>query len=198
MILVTGFKPFLGESLNPSEILLNEFKNFPHVETLLLPVEYEGSFNNLRIHLLQKFKFILMLGQAGGSAKIRLERVALNLEDSKSPDSSGVLRQDHRIESSGPAALFSKLPLNPWAQKIQEAGKDRDLGSSLEVSNHAGTFVCNSLYYKTLRHSTVPALFVHLPFLPEQVVAKAVGTPSMDLKLMKTAVESLLEIILSE
>lgn len=193
MILVTGFQPFLGEAINPSTLLLRELRGLPHVETLLLPVEYDGSFHNLKVHLQQKFQFLLMLGQAGGAANIRLERVALNLEDAAISDEGKTLRQGHLIEVSGPAAQFSDLPLNQWCQKIQS--QQPEIGHRIEVSNHAGTYVCNSLYYKVLRHFGPNSLFVHLPFLPEQTKAKAPGTPNLELEDQKKLVLNLLELI---
>ena len=193
MILVTGFKPFLGEALNPSELLLRDFQGLPGVETLLLPVEYDGSFNNLQVHLQRKFQFVLMLGQAGGSANIRLERVALNMEDASVPDESRVDRHGHLIEVSGPPAIFSSLPLNQWMLKLRS--EFPEIGYRVEVSNHAGTYVCNSLYYKALRHIGAHTLFVHLPFLPEQVKSKAPGTPCMELSDQRKLVTELLKLI---
>ncbi len=195
MILVTGFKPFLGETLNPSEVLLAKLKSLKQVETLLLPVEFDGAFNNLKIHLQQKFKFILMLGQAGGSANIRMERVALNLEDGMTPDAVGTVRIGHLIEISGPPAIFSPLPLNQWRQHLTELLTAGGLGHRIELSNHAGTYVCNSLYFKTLRHSLTPALFVHLPYIREQVLSKAPGTPFMDLGEQWEVVQNLIGIL---
>lgn len=190
MILVTAFKPFLNESINPSQKILEALQTFPHTETLLLPVEYDGAFNNLQIHLSRNFNFILMLGQGGGfSNKIRLERVALNLEDSPNPDESGTIRKGHLIEVSGPPAMMSDLHLAQWAQ---------NLGSNAEVSNHAGTYVCNSLYYKTMRHSKIPCLFTHLPFLPEQIEGKPTGTKSLTFEEMLSPIQNLMELLLAK
>lgn len=190
MILVTGFKPFQNEPINPSEKLLETLRGLPHVETLLLPVEYDGAFNNLKIHLLQKFDFILMLGQGGGfSNKIRLERVALNLEDGDRADEAGVQRKGHLIEVSGPPAIMSDLPLNLWTQSLD---------SNFEVSNHAGTYVCNSLYYKVRRHFLGPSLFVHVPYLPDQLSGKPLGTQSLEFSKMQAAVTALVQLILKK
>ena len=123
---------------------------------------------------------VLCLGQAGGRDKIGLERVAINLDDARMTDNAGRQPIDEPIVAGAPAAYFSSLPLKACVQALTEA----DLPA--EVSNTAGTFVCNHVFY-SLMHALaersardpagkgVRAGFVHLPWLPEQ------GSPSLSL-----------------
>lgn len=121
---------------------------------------------------------MLCLGQAGGRDKIGLERVAINLDDARMADNAGRQPIDEPIVADGPAAYFSSLPLKACVQALTEA----DLPA--EVSNTAGTFVCNHVFY-SLMHALaersagasegVAAGFVHLPWLPQQ------GSPSLSL-----------------
>lgn len=123
---------------------------------------------------------VLCLGQAGGRDKIGLERVAINLDDARIADNAGRQPIDEPIVAGGPAAYFSSLPLKACVQALTEA----DLPA--EVSNTAGTFVCNHVFYSLMHalaersaqdpsHKGVAAGFVHLPWLPQQ------GSPSLSL-----------------
>lgn len=189
-ILITGFEPFAAESMNPSRELALSFQN--DFEVRILPVSYERAIHVLNPDLAAgRFDLVLMLGQAGGRRFVELERVALNLEDNASPDEDGDLRLDRAISSSGPEAFLSRLPLRQFATNLQA----RQL--PVQVSLSAGAFVCNSLYYKVLSRIQqsslrIEALFVHLPFTPEQVQGKPAGTPSLEISEMKKCVESLI------
>lgn len=156
-ILVTGFGPFLEHVVNPSAIVAEALRSPPDLHSVILPVRFGDSFRRLQQEKTTLYDFVLMLGLAGQASKIRLERVALNLEDSHSPDEGGELRRNSLIDSAGPAARFSDLPLDEWCELLQAEGHE------IEVSNHAGTYVCNSIYYRALSEITSPSLFVHLP-----------------------------------
>ena len=122
---------------------------------------------------------MLCLGQAGGRANIGLERVAINVDDARIPDNAGRQPIDEPVVMGGPAAYFSSLPLKACVQALGDAGLPA------EVSNSAGTFVCNHVFYSLMHAlaergddpacSAVRAGFVHLPWLPEQ------GSPSLPL-----------------
>lgn len=176
MILVTGFEPFQGEKINPTEKLIEELvslkrssKEFFEFETMILPVSFSEAPQALknRIEQLQPKK-VLMLGQAGGSEKIRLERVALNWQESQFADENGLKPQTGKINDKGNDAYFSSLDLPQLKMKLEA------VHAPVEISFSAGSFVCNRIYYEFFRctDKKLPGLFVHWPFLAEQVESK--------------------------
>lgn len=178
-LLVTGFKPFLGESENPSELVLPLLAaGAPDVETLVLPVEYRGAFETLRRRLGANDPpaAVLMLGQAATATRLKLERVALNLMDASAADEAGELALETPVVPGAPLALATPLPLREWWTKLGDP-------QAYEISNSAGAFVCNSTYYLTLRElaGRTPCVFVHLPPLPAQQAAQKTGTAPMAL-----------------
>lgn len=187
-ILITGFESFAGEAINPSGRLAAKLAT----DSLVLPVVYNQAFVEI-----EKFwappAGLLMLGQAGGRKRIGLERVALNMEDSGEPDESGEVRRDRLIDEKGPEAFFSALPLRSWAEALTKEGHP------VEVSHHAGTFVCNSVYYRAQSRIQRErkggwALFVHVPYLPGQKGAVD-GAPTMEFEVMEKALQRLLDLI---
>lgn len=194
-ILVTGFEPFGGELINPSKELVRMLAGIAQVETLVLPVSFDHAFNLLRAKAaLEKFDFILMLGQAGGRRAIGLERIAINLIDTEVGDEEGVRFANHKISPKGPEAIISRLPLGKWVSQIKA------LGVPCEISNTAGLFVCNHLYFQVeewLRNErpTTSSLFVHLPYLIEQTISKAEHTPALSAAAMFEALAKLIELV---
>lgn len=195
-LLVTGFGPFGGEKINPSEILIRELQDRDGLEVQLLPVEYDGAFRKLERALNENnHRCLLMLGQAGGRSKINLERVALNFQDSSSADEMGIKRLEQKIRHGGAEALFTGLPLRKIREEMVAAGHE------VVTSISAGSFVCNVTYYKALEwlaqnpNRLDHALFVHVPYLPEQLEGKPQGTPSMSLEQMRAALETLMVIL---
>ena len=198
-ILVTGFEPFGGEAINPSwEAVrrLNGDTGDVRVERLLVPTTYADSIRTVtevidRLHP----STVLMVGQAGGRAELSIERVAVNCDDAQAPDSAGVLHEDAPIVSQGPIAYLATLPVKQIVAGLRSAG----LPAS--VSNTAGLFVCNHLFYGVLHHIVTRNLdtqagFVHVPFLPEQVVGKP-GTPSMALETMVAGIDCIVAVVTS-
>ncbi|WP_374029741.1 pyroglutamyl-peptidase I [Bdellovibrio bacteriovorus] len=198
-ILVTGFRPFLGERINPSEILLEWIKkdftvSYP-VQTLLLPVSFANASVELENKLAEgSVDIVLMLGQAGGRTKISLERVALNWIETEKPDEDGITPKQGKIDSQETAAtaLFSSLPLTEWKEHLTQ----RNL--PVEISLSAGGYVCNHVYYKTLqaiykKHVSMQACFIHVPYLPEQAVNKP-GMPTMELTVMQETLSQILQL----
>jgi pyroglutamyl-peptidase len=190
-LLLTGFSSFAGEKINPSERLLPHFASDVRVQTLLLPVSYQRSWQRLQAELRKKnFDFLLMMGQAGGREKISLERVALNYADAEVADEDGQVLLEKTIDLQGPQAYISALPLRSWLKVL------RGEGIASEISTSAGTYVCNHLYYQAQHFGVKNSLFVHLPYLPEQLSGKPAGTPAMQLETMKQALSLLLGTIL--
>lgn len=190
-ILVTGFLPFQGESLNPSSELLKNIK--AQYKTLILPVSFEKSWVELEAVLNSdsEIRVLVALGQAGGRQKVGLERIAVNLMDSDTPDEDGRVLRSQEIYPGAREAYISKLPLRDWVQK--SSGR-------LEISNSAGLFVCNSVYYRAqslLRARGGEALFIHLPYQTEQLPGKAAGTFGLSLQAMELEVRFVLDEIQS-
>ncbi len=191
-ILLTGFEPFAGEKLNPAEIMLDEIHHRQVHGKILLPVSYEKSFSLLSAELSRgNYDRVVMLGLAGGRAKVGMERFLVNWADAEISDADQVLKSGVAISPNGPTAFQTELPLGGWLARA------RSLQLPLEISNSAGTYVCNYLAYRVAEKfwpSGFISLFVHLPFLPEQVVSKADNPPSLS----KVAMRSCLEFILDQ
>jgi pyroglutamyl-peptidase len=183
MILVTGFEPFGGERTNPSwevcERLPRKIAGM-RVETLRVPCEFGRSIDVVvRAIERHKPKVVILLGQAGGRSRIGVERVAINVDDARIADNAGAKPIDEPIAASGPPAYFSTLPVKAMVAAI------RDAGIPAELSNSAGTYVCNHLMYGVLHHLATSgrkarAGFVHLPYAEEQVLATDAPAMSID------------------
>ena len=185
-ILVTGFEPFGGESVNPSWEIARALDGWTCdgrvVRSALLPCVFGDALQRLDEALAaHRPELVVCLGQAGGRAEISLERAALNVDDARIPDNLGRQPIDAAVVANGPAAYFSTLPIKALARDLREAG------IAAAVSNTAGTFVCNHVFYALMhRLATAPALararggFVHVPYTPEQVVGRP-GVPAMAL-----------------
>ena len=183
-VLLTGFDPFGGAARNPSWLAAHALQGRSiaghRVIAAQLPTVFGSSLRELAGLLKQhRPALVLCLGLAGGRNALSLERVAINLNDARMADNAGEQPIDLAVVPGGPAAYFSSLPIKAMLQALQQAG------IAAELSQSAGTFVCNQVFYG-LMHALASrrALqqtrggFMHLPFLPEQ------GTPSMDLDQM--------------
>lgn len=199
-ILLTGFVPFLHHSVNSSEQVLAALsKARTDIETLLLPVSFETSFQELKNHLGKNaaYDFVIMMGQAKGRANVTLERVALNWMESKNPDNDGSRPLGGRIISGAPDSYLVDFFPSAWCEKISATLGAPEGTKLAEVSLTAGAYVCNNLYYKTaheLRHTSTKALFVHLPLMPAQASENG-DSPSMDLHTQVRVVGELLNLI---
>ncbi|MFF2926945.1 pyroglutamyl-peptidase I [Streptomyces celluloflavus] len=176
-VLLTGFEPFDGESVNPSWPAVRAAAAEPpaglEIATAELPCVYGAARVALRAAIEEtRPEIVVSVGQAGGRPDITVERVAVNLDDARIPDASGARPIDEPIVPGGPAAYFSTLPVKACVAAVRAAG----LPAS--VSNTAGTFVCNHVFY-ALAHLIATELpgvrggFVHVPFAPEQVLDRA-------------------------
>ena len=185
-VLVTGFMPFGGERTNPSwEIVkaLPEMISGYRIEKLRVPTVFGNAIDatTKAIDAMQP-EIILCFGQAGGRTQMSVERVAINIDDARIADNAGNQMIDQPIRADGPAAYFCTVPIKAMVAAMRKAGVPA------EISNTAGTFVCNHLIYGVLHHitshtQTTRAGFVHVPFLDSQVVDKA-GMASMSLPTM--------------
>jgi pyroglutamyl-peptidase len=179
-VLLTGFEPFGGDALNPSwdavRRLEGEVIAGHRIVAACLPVEFGRSLEVLRTHV-ERLRpgLVLAVGLAGGRAAISLERVAINVDDARIPDNAGRQPVDEPIDPAGPAACFARLPLKAVLVAL------RDAGIPAEVSQTAGTFVCNHVFYglmRLLEGSGARGGFIHVPYCPSQA-AYHPGAPSM-------------------
>ncbi len=189
-VLLTGFTPFAGETINPSwravRLLDGRTIEGHRVTVAELPCEFEASLPTLKSALREtEPRVVIATGVAGGREGISLERVAINVVDARIPDNAGAQPIDVPVIRSGPAAYFSTLPLKASLQALCNA----DIPA--HVSQTAGTYVCNQVFYGLMhalrRRKHTPAGFVHVPWLPDQ--AKAHQQPGMPLEQMAHALE---------
>jgi len=181
-ILVTGFEPFGGEPSNPSEAAVRRLAELgvpgAALRTLILPTCFDGALERAVAAVrAAEAEIVLGVGLAGGRAGLSLERVAVNLDDARLPDNDGAQPIDRPVVEGGPAAYFTRLPVKRMAAAIRAAGLEASL------SNSAGSFVCNHLFYGLchLAETSLPSLragFVHIPWSPEQAAGK--NAPSLD------------------
>lgn len=182
-IVITGFDPFAGERINPAwqaVSALPDQRGKAQLSKLQLPTIFNQSAEKLFSCLeAQQPDAVICVGQAGGRYEFSLERVAINLDDARIPDNAGQQPVDTPVYPDGENALFTSLPVKAIVMELKKAG------IPAVVSNTAGTFVCNHvmyslLYYINKHHLAMRGGFIHLPYLPEQVVDKP-ATPYMEL-----------------
>lgn len=192
-LLLTGFQPFGGQSINPSGLLAESFQNQVigrHVvHAMALPTVFDEAPRRLRAAMRElRPDLVVCLGQAGGRACISFERVAINIDEANIADNAGQQPAGTAIARRGPAAYWSTLPIHAMADACEQAGVPAS------VSNTAGTFVCNHVFYslmRTLAHARwqgVRGGFVHVPFLPEQ------GHPSLAWQDMRRGLQAALTV----
>jgi pyroglutamyl-peptidase len=194
--LLTGFEPFDGDTLNPSAIAVEALaaERLPGVEltAAILPTTYAGALPALRALILRHLPdIVLSVGQAGGRPEMSVERVAINIDDGRIADNAGVSRIDEPVISGGPAAYFATLPIKAMVAAIRAGG------IPAHVSQSAGTFLCNHVFYGAchIAATTRPGLragFIHVPFLPEQAARRG-GAASMSLDLIVAALRIAVE-----
>jgi len=179
-VLVTGFDPFGGSPVNPSWDAIHALHGREIAGHRIvggeIPTVFGASLQRLQALMEQhQPRLVLCTGQAGGRPSISLERVAINVNDARIPDNVGARPIDVPIVPDGPAAYFTTLPIKAMLQALVEGGV------RAEVSQTAGTFVCNQTFYGLMhllaqpRWEGVRGGLVHVPWLPEQ------GQPSMHL-----------------
>lgn len=184
-LLITGFEPFGGETINPSwEAVrcLPETMGEYELVKLEVPVVF-GLAGETVLRTVEDCRpdVVLCIGQAGGRNAVTPERIAINLRSAGIPDNGGNQPSAEAVAPGGPDEIFSTVPVEKMAAAI------RSQGLPGAVSNTAGTFVCNDLLYTLLhqfRGTVIRAGFIHVPFLPQQA---GDGVPSMGLANMEKA-----------
>lgn len=182
-ILLTAFDPFGGEKINPALEAVKLVKAEDLTAELIkleVPTVFHKSIKTVQ-EAMRKHKpdAVLCVGQAGGRFQLTPERVAINLDDARIPDNEGQQPVDEPIFADGADAYFASLPIKAMVESI----KAENLPAA--VSNTAGTFVCNHLMYGVLytiakEFPQCRGGFIHVPFIPDQVVDKA-NTPCLSL-----------------
>lgn len=204
-ILISGFEPFGGSSINPTERLIQEIVNIPfenvELKTILLPV-YFDECAELLLREMESFKpdAVIACGVAAGRTSITPERIAVNVKDiapdSLYPDNRGGRPQDELIQPGSPDGLFSRLPIRKLVDQIREQG------IPASISNTAGTFICNNTMYAVLdyiRIHNLPMLggFVHFPASTEMAVDKP-GLPTLTHDTMLKGLEVIIQTTIEE
>ncbi|MES2510417.1 MAG: pyroglutamyl-peptidase I [Pseudomonadota bacterium] len=183
-VLLTGFDAFGGASVNPSwlavQALNGEILQGHRLVAAALPTTFAGSTTELsRLLKAHRPALVICVGQAGGRSAISLERIAINVADASMADNDGAQPLDVPVKTAGPAGYFSTLPIKAMLLALQ------DSRIPAEVSQTAGTFVCNQVFYALMYtlarqrgSSRARGGFIHVPWLPEQ------GSPAMALDMM--------------
>ena len=190
-VLVTGFEPFAGSSVNPSQRLVEELAARPpagvELATAMLPVAYERAAGELRAAVrAAQPDVVVCFGQADGRAGISVERFALNLDEAANVDNGGT-SSGAPVDPEGPAAYRSSLPVDEIVAAL------RAEGIPAAASRDAGGFLCNHVFYALMRvlEQERPAAvggFVHVPLLPEQALEEPVASMPLDVLVRAAAI----------
>ncbi len=174
-ILVTGFEPFDGFSVNPSAELAKAFQGRTIGEHRIVSVVLSLDYNKILDEVSKAINeyapnFILCCGQAN-RASIAIERIAVNAQSMKRADNYGNTPETDIIDPDGPAGLFSNIDPHPLIEALLKEG------IPASVSYHAGIYGCNWLLYKLMKwvedgEYDYRVTFIHVPPLPSQAIEK--------------------------
>ena len=187
-LLITGFDPFGGATVNPSWQAVSRLPDTVgdfELCKLEIPTVYDLA---TRVVLEKAAEFqpdvILCVGQAGGRDSITPERIGVNIRDARISDNAGNQPRGEFVAEDGPAAYFATVPVVKMVQAVEAAG------IKATVSNSAGAFVCNDTLYGILHHfagTDVRCGFIHVPYIPQQ------GNPSMELEQIIAGLQAAIE-----
>jgi pyroglutamyl-peptidase len=198
-LLLTGYEPFGGESINPSWEAVKTFANKKINDIEIVVEEMPVEWNQIEDEFIKAYKkhnpdIIICVGQAGGRNAVALERVAVNCANGK--DNDGVIREEQAIKKDGKDAYLSTLPI----VKMNDAVKEAKI--PCYISNSAGLYLCNYVFYIAryfieTNGLDIPAGFIHIPYIPEQVAIKdrPQKYSSMDLSLVIKALEEMIKVL---
>lgn len=190
-VLITGFDPFGGEKINPAwEAVRGLPDKIEDIEVIKLqiPTVFKKSAKKLFENIdMVKPDVVICVGQAGGRCEFSVERVAINVDDGRIPDNDGYQPVDSPVFEDGENAYFATLPIKAIVEEVKKAGIPAG------ISNTAGTYVCNHimyslLYYLNKNNLDIRGGFVHVPFIPKQVLDKR-NMPYMELSRITKALE---------
>ena len=178
-LLITGFDPFGGETVNPSWEAVSRLPDVigPYRLTKLqIPTIFGTAAETVLAGAGEGVDVILCVGQAGGRDAVTPERIAINMASATIADNAGVSPKEMPIIPGGPDGIFSTVPVADMVKAICDAGFPG------KISNTAGTFVCNDTLYRLLHHfagTDTRVGFIHVPHLPQQA---GEGKPAMELE----------------
>lgn len=200
-ILITGFEPFGGESVNPAYEavkLLPDMAGDIQIVKMEIPTVFGEAGKVVETGILQhQPDAVICVGQAGRRADIGVERVAINLIEASIPDNAGNQPMDVKVQEDGDTAYFATIPVKAMVKNI------KDHGIPASISYTAGTYVCNSVMYDLLylidrKYPSIRGGFIHVPYATEQGVGKPVGTATMELSTISKALLYALEAVAGE
>ena len=192
-LLITGFDPFGGESVNPSWEAVRQLPDRIgqyELTKMQIPTVFGKAFEEVlaAAEALQP-DAVISVGQAGGRDSVTPEVVAINLREAGISDNAGNQPVNVPVVPGGPAAYFATIPVRDMVRAVKDAG------IPCKLSYTAGAFVCNDVLYSMLHHcreTTTQVGFIHVPYLPRQ--AKE-NVPSMDeetiIKALTIAIEAM-------
>ncbi len=196
-LLLTGFGPFNGEQINPSWEVVRQMPELIgdcDIIKAKLPTAFRAAAVMMEDAMsMYQPNVVLSLGLAGGRYAVSIERVAINMDDANKPDVDGNKPEDMCIREDGAPAYFSTLPIKNIMQAVLGQGVPAN------ISNSAGTFVCNHTFYTAMyltekRFPDTKVGFIHLPYAPIQVLDKS-QKPFMSIQDMCVAVRAALNVI---
>lgn len=199
-VLLTGFTPYDGAAINPTERLMRlaseALADIPGIRlrSVVLDTDYvlcEQQF----ARALDDFApdIVLAFGLSRRIDAIRLERIAINVDDAAIADNSGRVRRGSKIAPDGPVGYWTTLPIDAIRRALEDAG------IPVRISNHAGTYVCNHLTYAGLHRIATQGLstrmgFIHVPPLPEMLGEKDAGRTGMDMATLLRAARVIISV----
>ena len=199
-VLITGFDPFGGESINPA---LEAVKALPdtiagaEIIKLEIPTVFRKSLEKIEENIIKHSPdIVISIGQAGGRFGVTPERVAINIDDARIEDNEKNQPIDITIFEDGETAYFTNLPIKAMVKEMQDGG------IPASVSNTAGTFVCNHVMYGIMymidkKYPNIKGGFIHVPYACDQVVDKANGMASMPLETIAKSLEYCVEAVVN-
>ena len=198
-ILITGFDPFAGATINPAYEavkLLPDTIEGAEIIKIEIPTVFGRDEKVVRAAVDEHHPdVVLCVGQAGGRSGMTVEKIAVNLMEARIPDNDGNQPVDEPVKADGENAYFASVPVKSMVQYIKATN------IPARVSYTAGTYVCNDIMYRVLYmiDKEFPAMrggFIHVPYLPEQVLELPEGTPSMSAEMIAKALECALKAII--
>lgn len=194
-LLLTAFDAFAGVAVNPSQLVIEALalRNPSDLVAAVLPTAFGASGNRMRQLIRDsRPRSVVCLGVKSQSSAIQLERFALNLDYSDSPDNDGQVLKADVINPRGPAAYHSTLPLELFAARL------RAMQIPVAFSDFAGTYVCNHVFYiaceEARQFTPEPRCgLIHVPMVPAS--GTGLGMRNVDLPLMVSAIENCIQIL---
>ena len=188
-VLITGFEPFGGETVNPSWEVVKQLDGMiirgQQVVAKQLPCVFGEALTVLKAALeTYQPRLTIAVGQAGGRVDITVERVAINVDDARIPDNKGQQPIDEPIVANGPAACFSTLPIKAIVSALRQQGIP-------------GNHVMYGLLHQLQGKRGQKGGFIHIPYLPEQAAAHP-GQASMSVATVRAALETAIAVALEQ